>query len=96
MNNLTVEQMEKIHKLHKRFMFRAALLTFLYLTGFFVGNVITTMIDLEYIKNPLFISATSFGAAIIFMTGLRCEIEKAYSEMKSEVDKISKGSTNEK
>lgn len=90
MNKLTIEQMEKINKLHKRFMFRVALITFMYLTGLFVGNVITAMIGLAYIKNPLFTSATSFGAAVIVLTGLRSEVENAYSKMKSEIEKISK------
>lgn len=90
MNNLTIEQMQKIHKLQKGFIKKSALLTFLYLTGLFMGNIVIAMIGLSYMKaHPAFIDAATFGSAIIVLIGLRFEVEKAYSKMKSEIKKIS-------
>lgn len=86
---MNIEQRQKIHKLQKRFILRMALTVFMYVNGLFAGNILIAMIGLAYIKNPLFISSTSFGATIIVLIGLRFEVEKAYSKMKSEIKKIS-------
>lgn len=89
MKKLTDEDL-KSHKLHKQFWRQTVRITVLYLSALFLGNLAIAMIDLAYMHSEEFRNAASFGSTIIILIGLRFEQEKAYSKMKSEIEKISK------
>lgn len=86
--NPTEEQKEKLCKLNRKFMWKAFGITFLYISGLFLGNVIISVVNILYVKEESFVPLTTFGSAVIILTGLRSSLEGAYSQLQTEAKKI--------
>lgn len=79
-------QKEKIKKIRKSFYWKCFGFSVAYISALFLANLAVVAIGLS-MGEPMFVNLVSIGSVLIILTGLRLELEGAYNQMKSEIQK---------